>query len=613
MPKAKAALRVGLVGCGPRGLSVLERVLSLAEQHHEQPVVIDIFDPHEPGSGVHGLDQPEYLFLNTVAGQLGVFPDQASLGNLPEARARKGPSFLSWCRDADIRVSPTNGRLTSQGRKVGPDDFLPRRLLGFYLANAFKEIVASAPSHVVVKVHRESVTTLRTIGPSLFVLQTPSGYCATVDRLVLTVGHTGRLPSRKPEYIEKIYPLPKSLDCVRAGDSVLVEGLGLGAIDVLATLTVGRGGRYEQSADGLVYRPSGHEPVILIQSRDGLPFRARPDGLTRFPRHQAVILTRSRIAHLRKQTGDGRLDFERDILPLMALEMRAAAVAAVLGGSDAGKRQEVLSHLRDAGTDLQVGVEACREWLEKLEAASGSIDPRATLPQTLPAEVTIENYHAWMYDEIAVDFREACRGLESPSKAAGEVWRDLRDQLRDAVDFDGLNESSHQAFYGQWRRKINRLVAGPQKERCAELLALCRAALLTFLHPTVHPAGQPLRISAYVQRSSVGNTDCALIRNLEQLGLVRSRSDLPGSDGMDIDRACHPRSRLGNPVKNIWVLGALAEGSCYYNHYVSSAGVPSRLFMDAHRVAREIYSEPDERGSFNTSGIESPPEQHDAQ
>jgi hypothetical protein len=48
------------------------------------------------------------------------------------------------------------------------------------------------------------------------------------------------------------------------------------------------------------------------------------------------------------------------------------------------------------------------------------------------------------------------------------------------------------------------------------------------------------------------------------------------------------RAGSGEPVRNLWVLGPLAEGSCCYNHYVTSAGAPSRLFIDAHKAASAI-------------------------
>lgn len=583
----KTPLRIGLVGCGSRGLSIFERILSIAEQHRDQPVAIDIFDPNTPGTGVHWLDQPDYLLLNTVAGQLGVFPDAAALGQLPLARERRGPDFLTWCRKSNIRISPATGLLTSDGREVMPDDFLPRRLLGIYLADAFEQILAATPSHVTVKIHRENVTALETNGADAFVLHTASGTAVTIDQLVLTVGHTSRTATQAGNRIENIYPLPHSLKSIKSGEAVLIEGLGLGAMDVLAALTVGRGGQYERTNKGFHrYRPSDDEPVIFVRSRDGLPFKARPDGLTQLPRHKAVVLTSSRITSLRKTATNGQLDFDTDILPLMMIEMRSAAMGAMVGGANSGKRQDFLDHLRAEASDAEDGIATCLALLNKFEATLGSIDPQDLIRHTLPAHVKPHNYHAWIYDDIEADLQEAGRGLVSPIKAAAEVWRDLRDRLREVVDFEGLTQRSHQRFYEVWHKAINRLVAGPQKERHADLLALCNAGLLTFIHPEALPAATKYqRIAAFVQSSGVLNTECAPIRDLEHLGLIRPRNLKQGTDGIDVDPACHPRSRQGEPVPNIWVLGPLAEVSCYYNHYVASNGAPSRLFIDAHKAA----------------------------
>ena len=584
------SLRIGIVGCGPRGLSVFERILSLAETKRDQPIIIDIFDPRIPGTGMHAPDQPDYLLLNTVAGQLGVFPDNSALSRLPDARERTGPSFLDWCQAKNIRVSPETGLPASVGRPVGADDFLPRRFLGSYLAEAFEEIAAAAPPHVVFNVHREKVMELDTKGANLFVLKTCTGACVAVDRLVLTVGHTGRLPQEDNGRVEKIYPLPNSLDAIGAGEVVLVDGLGLGAMDTLAAMTVGRGGAFEEHVEGTRYRPSGNEPAIYLQSRKGLPFRARPDGLTRFPRHQAVVLTRSRLADLRSRTGTRGLDFDLDILPLMMIEMRAAAVAVLCSGSQSATRLDLLHQLRAAGSDRETGVEDCEYLLGVFEDRSGTIEHGTLLLNTLPDQVTEQNYHGWICHEIRSDLREAARGLESPIKAAAEVWRDLRDELRDTVDFGGLNETSHRQFYGEWHNVINRLVAGPQKERHEELLALCEAGLVTFVHPAEKSpvAAKCCRVSGYVQSVGLTDTDSKLLQRLKDLGLIRPRANFRGADGVDLDPSFHPLSCTGLPVERIWVLGPLAEGSCYYNHYVSSAGAPSRLFMDAHKVAHSI-------------------------
>lgn len=587
----KAPLHIGLVGCGSRGLSIFERLLSLSETRPEQPVLLNIFEPNVHGCGAHWPDQPDYLLLNTVAGQLGVFPDAAAFGDLPQAQARSGPDFLQWCREQNLKVDADSGLLASEGREVQAQDFLPRHLLGAYLADAFTRILATAPQWVSVRLHHQAVTAVDSVDGKRYRLKTPAGAEITVDRLILTVGHTGRVQAADRQRIGNIYPLPGSLDRIEPGESILLEGLGLGAMDTLAALTAGRGGQYTRRADAShVYHPSGQEPVIYVQSRDGLPFRTRPNGLTDCPRHQAVLLTPARIDALRADAKDGQLDFEQDILPLMLVEMRAAAVAVLHAQSDAERHREVLSRLRTVSTAGTAGVVACEALLREYEAASGSIDPLALICHALPASVTAHNYHSWIYHALEADLHESRVGRgESAIKAAIEVWRDLRDRLRQAVDFDGLTEASHRQFYGRWHKAINRLVAGPQKERHADLLALCDAGLLTFLMPGTAPATEHYRrVAGYVQGSGVINSDCAPVRDLARLGLIRPRTEEAGIDGIDVDAACHPKSIRGEAVRNLWVLGPLAEGSCYYNHYVTSAGAPSRLFMDAHRAAAAI-------------------------
>jgi len=567
---------------------VLERLLSIAQERPEQPVVIELFEPNTPGAGVHHVDQPDYLLLNTVAGQLGVYPDTAALGDIWDARARPGPDFLTWCQSQNVKVDPDTGRVAAEGRDVEPEDFLPRRLLGAYLIDTFNQLLETTPSWVTVNLYTQPVEAIKRVTNNSFELKLPSDEVVAVDGLILTVGHTGRSVVNDAKRISDVYPLPNSLEHITAGENVLIEGLGLGAMDVLAALTAGRGGRYQRAANGShIYHPSGREPIIYIQSREGLPFRARPNGLTQFPRHAAVFLTSKRIAELRKQTHDGRLDFERDIVPLMFLEMRAAAVAVLYYNTTSAAKEELFELLRPVAESSLTDTSDVEALLGEFERKYGAIEPEKIILHSLPSEVSASSYHAWVYDSIETDLAEARIGRgESAIKAALEVWRDLRDRLREVVDFDGLTEASHRQFYGRWHKVINRLVAGPQKERHADLLALCDAGLLSFVKPGETPAAPSyIRISGYVSSSGVIDSDCAPVRDLARLGLIRSKSNLVGIDGIDVNQDCHPRSINGDPVTNLWVLGPLAEGSCYYNHYVTSAGSPSRLFIDAHKAA----------------------------
>lgn len=49
--------------------------------------------------------------------------------------------------------------------------------------------------------------------------------------------------------------------------SVVIGGMGLGAIDVVAALTRGRGGIFSDHGEKLVYMPSGNEPNMVLMSR----------------------------------------------------------------------------------------------------------------------------------------------------------------------------------------------------------------------------------------------------------------------------------------------------------------------------------------------------------
>ena len=68
------------------------------------------------------------------------------------------------------------------------------------------------------------------------------------------------------------YPLPQQVERTPAGTTVGLIGTGLTAMDVIAALTVGRGGQFA----GGRYMPSGGEPRIVLANRTGwLPAHGR--------------------------------------------------------------------------------------------------------------------------------------------------------------------------------------------------------------------------------------------------------------------------------------------------------------------------------------------------
>ena len=69
-----SAIEVAIVGMGPRGMTVLERLVSICRRFDCLSLVVHVVEPGAMGCGVHGLDQPSYLLLNTVCGLPTMFP-----------------------------------------------------------------------------------------------------------------------------------------------------------------------------------------------------------------------------------------------------------------------------------------------------------------------------------------------------------------------------------------------------------------------------------------------------------------------------------------------------------------------------------------------------------
>lgn len=574
----KPAIKIGIVGCGSRGLTVLERVCALAGAG-ERRIEISLFDPHRPGPGLHSVEQPEYLMLNTVASQISMFPDQAALGGFS---GRQGPDFYQWCL-----------RFKSGERSVQPNAFLPRAWLGEYLAWTYEEVIRSLPSNVRVTHHARVVDNVERTDLGGFVLST-GAQKHRVDGLLITVGHAERAASvndyQGATKRFQTYPQPYALEGISSTDAVGIEGLGLSAMDAVAGLTVGRGGQFVQAPEGVRYQASGQEPRLFMYSRSGLPYRTRPDITPHRVGGSPLIFTLSAVADLRAANPQG-LDFEAQVLPLLQAEMLAeyfGMIAALQGESSLRTKSEI------ANAFLMGEIQAKAVELAQRFAVD-MLDESVFDPRSLQAPV--DNYSEWVKRFIEDDVKESILDLDhSPIKAAVEVWRSCREQLRRVVDNQGLTPQSHRIFFNEYAPLVNRLVAGPQKERHQELLALAEAGILQWVHGSnvMHSAGtsdvsvtlddgQVLVLDALIRAHVSDNQSLAtqprIIRQLRESGIIHSISG--GCEAPYVDS--HGRAQ-----PNLWITGPIVEGATYYNHYVPSSGSYSRAFVDADRIAREM-------------------------
>jgi uncharacterized NAD(P)/FAD-binding protein YdhS len=595
---------VAVIGLGSRGLGVLERVVTLAKRRGPAagPVRVDVVDPTCSGAGVHDRDQPDYLLLNTTCSQVSMFPDAATVGDAVDA---PGPSLYEWVTARGLRLADdgcTVGGGDSAGRPIRPTDFLPRRVLGDYLAWVLDEVRGRAPAHVEIRLHRAEAVDLDPAGPELTL---STGERVGADHVFLTTGYTPNtvvdLTPDGPRRTAAPYPLPDRVAGIEPGRVAAIGGFGLSAMDVMSCLTVGRGGRFVPdtgSDGGLRYLPSGREPTLLFLSRTGLPCRARPRTVEFGPPYRPLVFTTATVDAVRRARG-GPLDFDTDVLPLVLTEVRVAyrRCQARLGGTGTALEADLAADV--AGTLDRLDAEWDR--FDPAEAFDGAAGMLLDGPET---------YQKWLAEVLRADLAEGVLGFAgSPVKAGLDVLRALRDTFRYVVDFGGLTAASLDDFTRRTIPALNRAVVGPQWERHAELLALFAAGTARAPFGPAPVASwnggrwtvsstrlaEPYAtevdwvVAAHVELPAVESSASPLIAALRRRGAIRPhRPDSRWVRGIDVDRDQHPVDATGRPDPRIWVLGPLCEGATFYNNLVPSPNIHSRPVHDAHRCVAAV-------------------------
>lgn len=556
------ARTVVVIGAGPRGTSVVERLIAVSGQR-QTPLHIHVVDPGTPGVGIYRA-QPDYLLLNTIAEELTGFSDSDMVGVPVKSM---GPSFYDW----------SAANVSGSGNAVGRTEYLPRRLLGEYLAYCFDEHLRTKMPWTQVTIHATSALDIVREGTRETVVL-ENGDRISVDAVVLAIGHG--LPGRSAESDDRIvsdpYPVQDAVRRISSGPEtvVAVNGMGLTAIDTIAALTHGRKGRFRRREGKLEYVASGDEPTIVWLSRSGKPFRARPAPTSGSRPSKPVHFTKSAIEQKRGMIVGGRMDFESDVVPLLLREMA--------------------SILRD-------------------EAVASSLFDDS-IPES--ALANHEDYAKWFEEHIESDLAEARRGTSgSRLKAALEILRDQREEIRLAVNQDGLTEESQARFYTEVCTLLNRLVTGPHPDRAEEILALLRAGVVRVMvgpaprigsrvdgmpgfrvHSTALADDIDVNVDWIIEaRLPNGFRGNPLIEALTSRGRVRRRIVHGRALGLDVDANLRLRDDAGRVSRSLFAFGPPVEGSSFYNHYVPTPSRPSRAVREAHSIACQTLQEDRER------------------
>lgn len=633
-------LRVCIVGAAPRGLSVLERLCANEAKSASRPaVVIHVVDSHRPGAGrVWRTAQSRVLLMNTVASQITVYTDDSVE---MEGPIEPGPSLHDWARALAAGTGDPeetyDEEVLSEARSLGPDAYPTRAFYGAYLEAAFRQVVAGAPPHVSVCVHQARAVALtdtgreRDGGQTLFL---DSGrQLEDLDAVVLAQGH---VPARTTAveadltrtagrlgltYLPPANPADLALDAIAPGESVLLRGLGLNFFDHVALLTLGRGGTFDTRDGRLVYRPSGREPRIHAGSRRGMPYHARgenekgPSGRY-FPR----LLTPAAIDRLRERSGrSGQVVFGTDIWPLIAKDVESVYYGALLAARGRSAERdafvaEYLSTSAGPGRDRLLddhGIAATDRW---------DWD-RVARPYGNRRFAGRADFAAWLTGHLAEDVREARAGnLQGPLKAALDVLRDLRNEIRLAVDHGALEGNSYRDELESWYTPLNAFLSiGPPASRIEELVALIDAGVVELVGPelrvrvdTAGPAfvaesrivdDEPVRATALIEarlpEPDLRRTADPLLRQLSATGQCRPHR-IPGAygtsyetGGLDVtERPYRIIDAHGRAHPRRFAYGVPTEGV----HWVTAAGirpgVNSVTLGDADAIAHAVLALP---------------------
>ena len=101
---------ITLVGCGPRGVTLLDRLLAILKNSDDRfDLTINIVNLGELGCGVHERSQPESLLVSTVASQITLFTDETVIGAGPLST---GPCFFTWAQTMGYKYDEANRRYT---------------------------------------------------------------------------------------------------------------------------------------------------------------------------------------------------------------------------------------------------------------------------------------------------------------------------------------------------------------------------------------------------------------------------------------------------------------------------------------------------------------------
>jgi hypothetical protein len=515
---------VCIVGAGPRGTSILERLCAnAASLLGPAQLRIHLVDLHPAGPGrIWRRQQSGLMWSNTTAADNTIFPDSSVTCDGP---VDVGPSFLEWAGSEGRRLLAGTD-LGEEAARVHPGWFPSRHLYSEYLTWTLERAAASAPPGVTVECHAGRVVDLTDGDGRQLVWLEGEDEPLVADVVILAQGHHDVSPDAEEAalanfaathglaYLPRAYSADADLDRFAPGEPVIVRGAGLAFVDCMVLLFEGRGGRYRRAKDGrLEYLPSGAEPRLLVGSRRGVPYHSKTTYPLVGPRPPLPhFLTADVLAELHGRVG--ALDFVAHLQPLVAAELafgyyhelwhghpeRVAGTwedfAAGLAGGEPGTSGPaggglggrldpalVAAAVPDPADRLDLG------WLERPLDGLAAADPtalQAYLRRYIDADLARRTDPAHSADLGMIFALLSCFGTLAVAAGRGLL------SARSLALVDG-------SFFGFF----SYIASGPPPPRLEQLAALSRAGVVEFLGADTAVRADPVR-GCFVATRAVG-------------------------------------------------------------------------------------------------------------
>lgn len=630
---------VVIVGAGPRGTSVMERLIahyaaqqlveSTAPSQNMSALHIHLVDPFPPGAGhVWRTDQSRLYLMNTQSFFPTLIPDRG-VAALPVA----GCSFNEW---REQMRSTAAAELSYGDREelaaLAATGFPSRALYGRYLQWCFAQLRESLPDGVTLEVHTtEAKRVARNHANGGYDVELLSGGSLQADFVVLALGHVEAKMSPVQRdlreearanglsYLPPAVPNDVDWGQLPAGETVLVRGMGLNFFDVLGQLTEGRGGRFEYtgrgSGDAVEYVASGREPVIVGASRRGTPYRAKANLESYYPASvQLRFLCEDAVSAIRDMGATA--GFDHDIWPLLHRDTLWAYYTTL-----ARTRERTLApgFLAELDALLHSGLEdGSRDWADRLKeltnrgVSEGHALDLAALARPLSRRpLTSGGTHrfgsqagldAAVLDYLIEDAAGSARGEEDPVKMAIGALNAGRAIIKSLVADSGITQESWLGELRGWFEGfVEGLASGPPALRVEQLAALVRAGVVHFVGPDPIFAvkhgffeasspwvdAPPWRarhlVEALAPANRVAGTASALLNKLLADGLVRPRVMLAAdggavvTSGLDVSAPPYrPLDGAGKPVPGLYVLGLQLSSVQWGTAIAAQAGAQYR-------------------------------------